>query len=232
MDILIACEESQRVCIAFREKGHQAFSCDIQECSGNHPEWHIKSNVLDVLNPVKDFDEFGNEISGIAFFTCDKQIHIIGKWDLIIAFPPCTYLCVTGNRWFNVERYGDKAIKRIEERKKAINFFMNFVNADCEKIAIENPIGVMSTVYRKPDQIIQPYMFGEKERKATCLWLKNLPNLKSTKIVKPNIIVYNNGKGTDSFWHMETLNLPKNERQKERSKTFLGVAKAIAEQWG
>ena len=149
MKVLLACEESQRVCMEFRKRGHEAYSCDILDCSGGHPEWHIKDDVLK---------------------------HLTG-WDMIIAFPPCTYLTVTGNRWFNYEKYGEKAIERTIKRNEAIEFFMNFVNADCERIAIENPIGVMSTLYRKPDQIIQPYWFGDKARKSTCLWLKGLPQL-------------------------------------------------------
>lgn len=221
MKILVACEESQRVCTEFRNKGHEAYSCDIIDCSGGHPEWHIKWDVLPLLN--------GN----CNFMTCDGQIHTIeGKWDMIIAFPPCTYLTVTGNRWFNVERYGEKALKRIEDRKDAIEFFMSFANADCERIAIENPIGYMSTYYRKPEQVIHPYMFGDAARKATCLWLKGLPELTPTKIVEPVIIKYKNGKGTDNPWHMETMKLPADERAKARSKTFLGIAKAMAEQWG
>src|SRR5690606_34522203 len=137
--ILVACEESQAVTIEFRKLGHEAFSCDLLPCSGGHPEWHIQEDVVGVL----------------------KQ-----KWDMIIAFPPCTFLTVTGNRWFNIERYGDKAIKRHQDRKEAIDFFMMFANADCEHIAIENPIGVMSSEWRKPDQIIHPYYFGDPERKS------------------------------------------------------------------
>jgi hypothetical protein len=150
---------------------------------------------------------------------------------MIIAFPPCTYLTVTGNRWFNVERYGEKAIKRQKDREEAIAFFMALANANCERIAIENPIGVMSTEYRKPNQIIHPYMFGDPERKGTCLWLKNLPCLVPTNIVEPNIIKYKNGKGTDSPWHVNTMSLPPAERAKARSKTFPGIAKAMATQW-
>lgn len=221
MKVLIACEESQEVCKAFREKGHEAYSCDIQECSGGHPEWHIKGDVLPLLN------------GHCSFFTQDKTWHhIYQKWDLIIAHPPCTYLTVTGNRWFNVERYGEKAQERAKEREKGADFFMQFVGADCERIAIENPIGYMSTYYRKPDQIIQPYFFGDKARKATCLWLKNLPCLVPTNMVEPEIIKYKNGKGTDNPWHMETMKLPPSERARLRSKTFPGIAKAIADQWG
>ena len=205
MKVLVACEESQEVCKAFRELGHEAYSCDIQDCSGGHPEWHLKQDVIPLLNQ---------------------------DWDLIIAHPPCTFLTVTGNRWFDVERYGDKAIQRQKDREKAVEFFMQFVNAKCEKIAIENPIGYISTAYKKPTQIIHPYMFGDPARKATCLWLKGLPKLIPTNIVEPIIIHYQNGKGTDNPWHMETMKLPPKERSKARSKTFPGIAKAMAEQWG
>ena len=220
MNVLIACEESQTVCRAFRALGHNAFSCDLQECSGGHPEWHIMGDVLPLINGNCEFD------------TVDGTHHAIdGKWDMLIAHPPCTYLTVTGNRWFNVERYGEKAIRRRNDKEEAVKFFMAFVNADCEKIAIENPIGSMSTDYRKPDQIIHPYMFGDPERKSTCLWLKGLQPLKPTDIVEPRVIKYKNGKGTDSPWHMETMKLPPTERTKARSKTFHGIARAMAEQW-
>ena len=150
---------------------------------------------------------------------------------MIIAHPPCTYLTVTGNRWFNVDRYGEKATQRYKDRRDAVEFFMVFANADCPKIAIENPIGHMSTAYRKPDQIIHPYMFGDPARKATCLWLKGLKPFKPTNIVEPEIVKYKNSKGTDNPWHMETLKLPPAERAKMRSKTFPGIARAMAEQW-
>lgn len=221
MNVLIACEESQEVCKAFRKKGHNAFSCDVQECSGGFPEWHILDNCLNIIN------------GHCIFFTQDGNYHeMYCNWDLIIAHPPCTFLTVTGNRWFNVNRYGQKAINRIKERDKSIDFFMKFVNLNCKKIAIENPIGYMSTFYRKPDQIIQPYYFGHKERKSTCLWLKGLNKLIPTNIVEPVIIKYKNNKGTDNPWHMNTLNLSPKERAKIRSKTFPGIAAAMAEQWG
>lgn len=221
MNILVACEESQAVTKELRALGHEAYSCDIIECSGGHPEWHIMQDVLPLLN--------GN----CTFSTMDGAGYtIIGGWDMIIAFPPCTYLTVTGNRWFNVEKYGEKAIQRMKDREDAIKFFMAFANADCDKIAIENPIGVMSTEYRKPNQIIHPYMFGDAERKGTCLWLKGLPELKPTNVVEPKIIIYKNGKGTDSPWHVNTMSLPPAERAKARSKTFPGIAKAMAQQWG
>lgn len=221
MKILVACEESQAVTMEFRRLGHEAYSCDIQECSGGHPEWHILDDVLPLLN--------GN----CSFKTSDCEEHTInGKWDMIIAFPPCTYLTVTGNRWFDIDRYGDKALQRHKDRKDAIDFFMLFANANCEKISIENPIGCMSTVYRKPNQIIHPFMFGDAERKATCLWLKGLPELVPTDIVEPNVVYYKNGKGSDNPWHMNTISLSSKERAKARSKTFPGIAKAMAEQWG
>jgi len=204
MKILVACEESQAVTIEFRKLGHEAYSCDLYECSGGHPEWHIQGDVLPLLQQ---------------------------KWDMIIAFPPCTYLTVTGNRWFNVERYGEKAIQRYKDKEEAINFFMEFANANCPRIAIENPVGAMSTVYKKPTQIIQPYMFGDAERKTTCLWLKGLSNLIPTNIVEPELYTYKDGR-TDGMWHVKTIGLPAEERSRLRSKTFPGIAKAMAEQWG
>lgn len=223
MKILVACEESQTVCKAFRELGHEAYSCDIEPCSGGFPEWHINNDVIPLLNGF------------IGFYTQDGKFHETvynNKWDIIIAFPPCTYLTVTGNRWFDVERYGEKAMQRFKDRQAAYNFFMQFANADCEKIAIENPVGYISTAYMKPTQIVHPYMFGEPARKATCLWLKGLYPLKPTNVVEPEIIHYKNGKGSDNPWHMGTINLSPHERAKERSKTFPGIAKAMAEQWG
>ena len=226
MNILIACEESQRVCIAYRDKGHNAFSCDILPCSGGHPEWHICGDVLPLLN--------GN----CVFRTMDGVKHRIdGKWDMILAFPPCTKLTNTGNRWFNIERYGEQAIQRHKDREDAAEFFMACWNADCDIVVIENPIGYMSTYFRKPNQIIHPYYFAEKEgdenceRKATCLWFRGVKPLKYQIKYEPRIIYYKNGKGTDSLWHMDTMKLPPNERAKVRSKTFPGIAKAMAEQW-
>ena len=204
MKVLVACEESQAVCKAFREKGHEAYSCDIVPCSGGHPEWHLQQDVLPLLKE---------------------------KWDMIIAFPPCTYLTVTGNRWFNIDRYGEKAIQRHKDRKYAIDFFMTFANADCEKIAIENPVGIMSSEWRKPNQIINPWQFGDAFEKKTCLWLKGLPELKPTNIVEiPPRKRFDSGKSMPS-WYAEAWHLPKEERAKLRSKTFPGIARAMAEQW-
>lgn len=221
MNVLIACEESQRVCIEFRKKGHTAFSCDILPCSGGHPEWHIQTDVTRIINGY------------CVFYTQNKELHCIQcNWDLIIAHPPCTYLTVTGNRWVDIEKYGDKAIERINNREKAIDFFMNIVNARCEHICIENPVGFMSTKYRKPDQIIQPYMFGDPYEKRTCLWLKNLPVLKPTNIVTPEERVYYDTGKSMPKWYADLWNLPKEERARLRSQTFPGLASAMAEQWG
>lgn len=205
MRVLVACEESQAVTKEFRKLSHDAFSCDILESSGGHPEWHLQKDVAELLSQ---------------------------HWDMIIAFPPCTYLTVTGNRWFNIERYGDKAIQRHKDRDEAIDFFMLFANADCEKIAIENPVGVMSSHWRKPNQIINPYQFGDPFEKKTCLWLKGLQELKSTnEVVPPKRTEFKSGK-TMPAWYAEAWKLPKEERAKLRSKTFPGIAKAMAEQWG
>ena len=226
MAVLIACEESQTVCKAFRARGIEAYSCDIQEPSGGHPEWHIMQDVLPLLN------------GHCSFETADGKWHYQqNKWDMILAFPPCTYLTVTGNRWFSVERYGDKAIQRHKYREEAIKFFMLFANADCERIAIENPIGIMSTAYRKPDQIIQPYIFGHHARKATCLWLKNLPQLKPTDIVDAGEILpggYSVGASANVARDESGKALRWNDPRtaKIRSKTFPGIARAMAEQWG
>lgn len=221
MKLLVACEESQRVCTAFREKGHEAYSCDLQACSGGHPEWHIMQDVIPLLNGNCEFE------------TVDGTKHKIeGKWDMIIAHPPCTYLTVVGNRWFNVERYGEKAIQRQKDRKEAIKFFMEIANADCEKIVIENPLGVMSTVWRKPEQIIHPSMFGDSFEKRTCLWLKGVDPLISTnKVEPPERVKFASGK-TMPKWYADLWHLPREERSRLRSQTFPGIAKAMAEQWG
>ena len=203
--ILVACEESQVVTIEFRKLGFEAYSCDVLPESGGHPEWHLQKDVTALLNE---------------------------HWDMILAFPPCTYLTVTGNRWFNVDLYGEKAIHRHKDREKAINFFMLFANSECPRIAIENPVGIMSSRWRKPDQIIQPYQFGDAVEKRTCLWLKGLPLLRYTNIVQPpKRKEYKNGR-TMSTWYAKSWNLSKEERSKFRSQTFTGIAKAMASQWG
>ena len=206
MKVLIACEESQTVCKAFRERGHEAYSCDILEPSGGYPEWHIQGDALEVIESK--------------------------KWDLIIAHPPCTYLTVTGNRWYNVERYGEKAIQRYRDQEEAMEFFMAIAGADCERIAIENPVGIMSSRWRKSDQIIEPWQFGDPYEKKTCLWLKGLPKLIPTNIVEvPPRKTFASGKSMP-VWYADTWRLPREERAKLRSKTFPGIAKAMAEQWG
>jgi hypothetical protein len=223
MKVLVACEESQRVCMAFREKGHEAYSADIQEPSGGHPEWHILGDVIPLLN-------------GETFYTMDGEKHVVDHWDIIIAHPPCTYLTVAGNRYFNIERYGEKAIQRHKDREKAVDFFMSFITADCDRIAVENPIGIMSTRYKKPSQIIQPYYFGDNARKATCLWLKGLQNLKPTNVVDTGEIMdggysvgaHADGRGENGKW----LKFTDPELSRLRSKTFPGIARAMAEQWG
>jgi len=208
-EILVACEESQAVCKAFRTRGFTAYSCDTQDCSGGHPEWHLK---MDVFEAIK-----------------------LKKWDAGIFFPPCTYLTLSANKWYKDQPKRKSGALVGEERRKArleaINFFMNLYDCEIPKIAIENPIGVMSTVFRKPDQIIQPWQFGHGETKATCLWLKGLPNILPTDIIEPIIIKHKNGK-TDSLTHFMTRNLCRVERSELRSKTFPGIASAMAEQWG
>lgn len=217
LNVLVACEESQTVCTALRERGYRAFSCDILAPSGSHPEWHIQENVL----PFLDGD--------CKFTTMDGAEHEVkGKWDLIVAHPPCTYLTLSGNRWFNEERYGDKARQRKLDRADAAAFFMRFVNADCDHIAIENPIGYMNTYYRQADQIVQPYWFGDPFEKRTCWWLKGLPELTPTNMVEPPPRqVVRSGK-TLPRWYSNCGG----DRPRARSKTFPGIANAIADQWG
>ena len=218
LKVLVACEESQRVCTAFRELGHEAYSCDIQEPSGGHPEWHILGDVLDVLNSGFYKDYAGFIEKGIQFQTMDDNLHIVKKWDLIIAHPPCTHLAVSGMRWF---KEGKKP-KYLQD--EAAYFFMKFINANCEHIAVENPVCIMSTRYRKPDQIINPWMFGHTQQKKTCLWLKGLPKLKETNNVYDEMMLLPEKERT-MIWQMGS------GHSKERSKTFEGIAAAMAEQW-
>ena len=206
MYVLVACEESQRVCTAFRARGFEAYSADIQEPSGGHPDWHILGDVLKVL-------------SGGHFRTMDGTEHSVEKWDLIIAHPPCTHLAVSGAVWFT----NGKKSRALQD--EAAEFFMKFINAPAKHIAVENPVCVMSTRYKKPSQIINPYEYGHKEQKKTCLWLKGLPELQETDNV-----------------YEEMMKLPMKERckiwymgsghSKERSKTVEGIAQAMAQQWG
>ena len=170
--------------IELRRLGHEAYSCDIEPCSGGHPEWHLQVDALELLKM---------------------------KWDMILAFPPCTHLAVSGARYFEQKRKDGR-------QQAAIDFFMRFANADCPKIAIENPVGIMSSVWRKPDQIIQPWQFGHGETKKTCLWLKGIPLLVPTNIVDGR---------EQRIWKMP----PSEDRAKNRAKTFPGIARAMAEQW-
>jgi hypothetical protein len=224
MKVLIACEESQAVCKAFRERGHEAYSCDLIECSGGHPEWHIRGDVLPLLNGFCSFRTQNMSEN-------DEPIWLLQKWDLIVAHPPCTRLCNSGQRWLY---WGDDKYKsqKIAEQQKAIVFFMMFALADCERIAIENPSGIMSTAYRKPDCVYNPYDFeGETECKKTCLWLKGLEPLKPTREVP-----LPKEERTQGIWkaHFGDKKLAWNdpETARLRSQTPLGVAKAMAEQWG
>ena len=210
MRVLVACEESQEVCKAFRARGHEAYSCDIQECSGGHPEWHILGDALKLIEP---------NAGGTSFQTMDGANHIIEKWDILIAHPPCTHLAVSGMRWFKEGR------KPLYLQDEAAEFFMKFINANCEHIAVENPICIMSTRYRKPDQIINPWQFGHTQQKKTCLWLKNLPKLKETKNVYDEMMKLPEKERTAIWWMGSG-------HAKERSKTFEGIAQAMAEQWG
>ena len=240
MRILVACEESQAVTIELRKRGHEAYSCDIIECSGGHPEWHIQADALQVINP-QWYDGMWGITPSISFYTADGDYHQFdSKWDMIIAFPPCTYLTVTGNRWFNVEQYGRKAMERIEARERAAEFFMAFANADCPLIAIENPIGVMSNRFRRPDQIIQPWQFAlsdeERIEKSTCIWLKGLPPLEPMFDTKPEMAYHkwttpDGRQKRQTMWYYKTRCLPHSERARAASKTFPGIARAFAEQW-
>jgi hypothetical protein len=227
MRVLVACEESQAVCKAFRERSHEAYSCDLQECSGGHPEWHIQGNVLPLIR-----------MGGVKFQTADGTWHEApDEWDLVIAHPPCTYLSVTGNKHFSEDTYGAKAYGRYMDRLDGIRFFMEFTCCNAKRIAIENPIGIMSSVYRKPDQIIQPYMFGHKARKSTCLWLKGLPLLQPTDMTDMgDIDKYGLSYGASATYARDEngkiLSWNDPRTAKIRSKTFSGIAKAMAEQWG
>lgn len=235
-NILVACEESQAVTIELRKLGYTAFSCDIIECSGGHPEWHIMQDVLPLLT------------GGCSFKTCDGITHIIpGKWDAIIAFPPCTHLAVSGARYFEKKRADGR-------QRAAIEFFCQFLFADCDHILIENPVNIISGNYVtkhfpdlaqkynlpiKPTQIVQPYEYGDRARKSTCLWLKNMPKLVPTNIVDPGeIVIMGDGKSysagasacfaRDKDGKILRWNDP--QTAKIRSKTYPGIACAIAEQ--
>lgn len=229
MKILVACEESQAVTKELRRLGHEAYSCDIIECSGGHPEWHIMQDVLPLLN------------GKCTFKTTDGTDHNIeSKWDMIIAFPPCTHLALSGAKHFEKKRADGR-------QREGIEFFCQFLNADCDKVAIENPSGIMSGgKYIKmhfPDlahkyglpiaetQRIHPWMFGDPYEKTTCLWLKGLPKLEPTNTVEPEARhITSGGKSLPAWYSNSSLRMSGN-RQVVRSKTFPGIAKAMAEQW-
>lgn len=230
-NVLVACEESQRVCIEFRKLGVNAYSCDLLPCSGGHLEWHFQHDVLEIIKNKGGITQAGNTVK------------IIGDWDLMVAHPPCTFLAVSGAKW-----YYDPADKelpleqrrphphfpnRAQDREEGAAFFMALANANIKRIAIENPVGIMNTRFRKPDQIVQPWQFGDSASKKTCLWLKNLPKLKETDIVDPGeYIEFGSGKRL-AKWYSDGLTKTKTseERRTWRSKTFPGFARAIAEQW-
>lgn len=225
MNVLVACEESQRVCSAFRAKGHNAFSCDIQDPSGGHPEWHIRDNVLNVLNPEWLPDVvFKPPYKGICFVTMDDDFHCIDKWDLIIAHPPCTYFSTASA----ITLYIKPGVLNTERYNKGLKYrelFFAILNADCEKICVENPTPLKIWELPKPNCIIQPYEFGEPYSKRTCLWLKNLPPLIPTELVGEFVPFVNCHKGYEGAHGVV-------RGSKLRSKTFPGIAAAMAEQWG
>ena len=220
MNVLLACEESQAVTMEFRARGHNAFSCDLQDCSGGHPEWHIRGDVIPLLN------------GRCTFQTCDGEWHVINdRWDMIIAHPPCTRLCNSGQRWLY---WGDEEYqaKKRQEQEEGIAFFLQIASADCDKIAIENPSGIMSTRYRKPDCTYNPYDFiGETECKKTCLWLKGLAPLEGTREAPLPKEERTNGIWKAHFGGKK-LAWSDPETARLRSQTPLGVARAMAEQWG
>ena len=229
MRILVGCEESQAVTMELRKLGHESFSCDLLPCSGGHPEWHIQQDIMLVIKDA-------------VFVTQATTMHDLGQWDMLIAFPPCTHLTVSGAMHFK-QKIADG------RQKQGRDFFMEMINAPIKKIAVENPIGIMSTHYRKPDQVIQPYFFGDGFTKTTCLWLKNLPLLQHYKTVDlfndkithvdtsdeyKEWICKKTGKlKRQQMWYYKALTdaKTKEERSTIRSKTFPGIAKAMAEQW-
>ena len=212
MKVLVACEESQAVCKAFRERGHEAYSCDIQECSGGHPEWHIQGDAMEVIRS--------------------------DRWDMLIGHPPCTFLSNAGIGYFNIDKYGEKAEERMISRLNASKFFMDMYTAPIPKICLENPVGFING-WLRPSQIIEPYFFGDAHKKRTCLWLKNLPPLvhrrqndlfgsRTHVEVKPTYI----DKSGKARYFTDAISGFHKDAQKLRSKTFPGIAKAMADQWG
>lgn len=232
LNVLVACEESQAVCSAFRKLGHNAYSCDLLDCSGNHPEWHFNHDITTVLDQTDLTLQNG------------QTAHIEEEWDIMIGHPPCTYLAVSGAKWYyhpedkhlpiEQRRPHPSFPNRAKDREDGVAFFMSLANANVKRIAIENPVGIMSSRWRKPDQTIQPYMFGDPFSKGTCLWLKNLKKLHPSKETEDRgeWIVFGSGKRLPK-WYSDGLTKAKSaeERRTMRSKTFPGIARAIAEQW-
>jgi len=231
MKILVACEESQAITKELRLLGFRAYSCDLLPCSGGHPEWHFQSDVFKVI------EDRGGRLQNGKYYRSEK------KWDMMIAHPPCTYLAVSGAQWYyhpkdnllptSERRPHPKYPNRAQDREEALRFFIALAEAPIDKIAIENPIGIVSTRYRKPDQIVQPYMFGDEATKTTCLWTKNMPQIVPTNVVgKGERIQFKSGKSQPK-WYSDALVKAKTpeERRTLRSKTFPGMAKAMAEQW-
>lgn len=218
--VLIACEESQAICKEFRKLGHEAYSCDLQECSGGHEEWHVQDDALRMINPP------------VTFVTMDGELHFIDKWNLIIAHPPCTYLSNAGaaRLYKKIDGRSYVELERLNKGLDAKDFFLKFLNTSADRIAVENPIP--SRVYRLPkySQIIQPYEYGHPYSKKTCLWLKGLPPLKPTEIVKPICSWVSGGSKKADGTPRENKGTTLRD-SKRRSKTFPGIAKAIAEQW-
>jgi len=206
MIVLITHEESQRVMTEFLKAGHDAYSCDLLPASGSYPERHLQMDCFEAIKKIKP--------------------------DFLGMHPECTRLTVAANKYYKPE-YAERFPTIHQDRLEAVAHFFNCAMAlkEVGKGYIENPVGIMSRLYRKPNQIIQPYQYGHTERKGTCLWLEGLPNLEPTNMVEPDIIVLKSGK-TVSRMHYETFKLPKEERRKARSKTFKGIAEAMATQWG
>lgn len=221
MKVLIACEESQRVCIAFRERGHEAYSCDIQDCSGGHPEWHIKGDALEAIR-------------GGTIVTCDGVSHDIGKWDLLIAHPPCTYLTASSAVRLFGKNHEIKDPERDAKGWAAKDFFMRLYNADIPLAAVENPAPLHRYSLPHYTQIIEPYMFGDPWKKRTCLWLRGLPPLTATDVVEPLglWVGSTSARAVGTGRIKSTYTLSSHRDPRIRSKTFPGIARAMAEQWG
>jgi hypothetical protein len=231
MNILVACEESQAVTAELRRLGHNAYSCDLLMCSGGHPEWHFQTDVFEIIA-----NNGGKLQNG-------SEMYLEGSWEMMIAHPPCTYLAVSGAQWYYHpedkhlpvlnRRPHPKYPNRAKDREEAIDFFIALAEAPIEKIVIENPIGIISSRWRKPDQVVQPFMFGDEARKTTCLWLKNLPLLEPTNLVSEGERIYFKSGKSQPKWYSDAFVKAKSneERRTMRSKTFPGMARAMAQQW-